>query len=936
MEAKRVGEIYRVSGPLVVAEGLKARMYDVCRVGEEGLMGEVVGLTGNKVLIQVYEDTSGIKPGDKVENTGMPLSVELGPGLLKSIYDGVQRPLPVLKEVSGDFISRGIRAPALDRKKEWDFEPALKKGDKVKGGEILGTIQETELVEHRVLVPPNTRGEIVEIYQGNFRVDETVAVLDNGTKLKLYHTWPVRVPRPYLEKLPPIVPLVTGQRILDTLFPVAKGGTAAIPGPFGSGKCVDGETYILTKEFGLIKIRDLYEKLKDKGKFVKNENEEWVILDRPITVYGYKDGKITEIKATHIYKGKTLSVIEIRTESGRIIKVTPIHKLFTGKLCLDGLKIEEKESMNLKIGDRIAVVEKIDINERYELLDEDLAKFLGYIIGDYTLNGDTVKIVNKRIIDKIKEITDNLRKIGVEFENDHELKIINRELIELLNDYTILLKKVILSEEKIVKAFIESYLSKVSNKESNVIKITVDSEEFLAYIAYALSRVGKVYKLAKSDSKFELIVYEDKLKLERKVPVHFSDIRSEELSYSCIEALARNLENDALIKVMKNHLSHVFFDRIVEINFIVKEQEVFDITTETHNFVGGILPTLLHNTVTQHQLAKWSDTHVVIYIGCGERGNEMTEVLEEFPKLEDPRTGKPLMERTILIANTSNMPVAAREASVYTGVTLAEYFRDMGYDVGLMADSTSRWAEAMREISGRLEEMPGEEGYPAYLASRLAEFYERAGRVRTLNGKIGSVTIVGAVSPPGGDFSEPVTQNTLRIVKVFWALDAKLASRRHFPAINWLMSYSQYLDALKEWYDKNIAPDWSQLRAWAMETLHEEASLQEIVQLVGSDALPESQRVLLEVARLIREVFLQQNAYHPVDTYSDLRKQYFMLKTLKELNDIFFKALEKGKTAEEIITVPGKEEFARAKFEENYEEAFNRALEKIRKNLLGG
>lgn len=580
MEVKEtgyVGEIYRISGPLVVAEGLKARMYDLCKVGEEGLMGEVVGLVGEKVLIQVYEDTSGVKPGDRVENTGMPLSVELGPGLIRNIYDGVQRPLPVLKDVSGDFIGRGIEAPGLDRKAKWEFKPLLKKGDRVNPGEIIGTVQETDVVEQKILAPPNIKGGIVtEIYEGSFTVEETIAVLDDGTELKLYHKWPVRVPRPYAEKLPPVIPLITGQRILDTFFPVAKGGTAAIPGPFGSGK-----------------------------------------------------------------------------------------------------------------------------------------------------------------------------------------------------------------------------------------------------------------------------------------------------------------------------------------------------------------------TVTQHQLAKWSDAHIIVYIGCGERGNEMTEVLEEFPELEDPKTGKPLMERTVLVANTSNMPVAAREASVYTGITIAEYFRDMGYDVAIQADSTSRWAEAMREISGRLEEMPGEEGYPAYLASRLAEFYERAGRVKTLAGNVGSVTVVGAVSPPGGDFSEPVTQNTLRIVKVFWALDAKLAARRHFPAINWLQSYSLYIDTLKDWFTENVSEEWNELRRWAMEVLQEEANLQEIVQLVGSDALPESQRLLLEVARIIREVYLVQYAYHPVDTYCSVEKQYDMLKAIKQINDWFFKALEAGKTIEEITGVDGMEEFARAKFEKDYKQAMNAALEKIRKNLLG-
>ena len=571
-----VGKVYRVSGPVVTAEGLKASMYDVVRVGEEGLMGEVIGIRGDKTIIQVYEDTSGIKPGEKVENTGMPLSVELGPGLISSIYDGVQRPLPAIKDVAGDFISRGIYVPGLDRDKKWEFKPIVSKGDRVNGGDIIGTVQESEIVEHRILVPPNVNGVVSEIYEGSFTVEDTICVLDDGTELKLYHRWPVREPRPIKEKLPPNVPLVTGQRILDTLFPVAKGGTAAIPGPFGSGK-----------------------------------------------------------------------------------------------------------------------------------------------------------------------------------------------------------------------------------------------------------------------------------------------------------------------------------------------------------------------TVTQHQLAKWSDTDIVVYIGCGERGNEMTEVLEEFPELEDPRTGKPLMERTVLIANTSNMPVAAREASVYTGITIAEYFRDMGYDVGLMADSTSRWAEAMREISSRLEEMPGEEGYPAYLASRLAEFYERAGRVITLNGRTGSVTVVGAVSPPGGDFSEPVTQNTLRIVKVFWALDAKLAARRHFPAINWLQSYSLYVDSLSEWYAKEVAKDWAELREWAMSVLQEEADLQEIVQLVGSDALPENQRLTLEVARLIREMFLQQYAYHEVDTYCDVKKQYSMLQAIKTFSDYAFQALESGKLVDEIISVKGIEDLIRVKFEKDYEDRLKKILEDLRSQLLG-
>jgi V/A-type H+-transporting ATPase subunit A len=540
-------------------------MYDVVKVGNEELMGEVIKIQGDETIIQVYEDTSGIRPGEPVTNTGLSLAVELGPGLLTSIYDGIQRPLSVLVDKMGDFIQRGVSATGLDHQKKWEFRPLAKEGDKVSPGTIIGEVQETNIV-HRILVPPNVQGGTVNsIKRGSFTVEEIVCTLDSGVELTMMQKWPVRVPRPVMEKMNPTIPLITGQRILDGLFPIAKGGTAAIPGPFGSGK-----------------------------------------------------------------------------------------------------------------------------------------------------------------------------------------------------------------------------------------------------------------------------------------------------------------------------------------------------------------------TVTQQQLAKWSDAEIVVYIGCGERGNEMTEVLTEFPELEDPKTGKPLMERTVLIANTSNMPVAAREASVYTGITIAEYFRDMGYDVSLMADSTSRWAEAMREISSRLEEMPGEEGYPAYLAARLSEFYERAGLVKALCGKNGSVSVIGAVSPPGGDFSEPVTQNTLRIVKVFWALDAKLSQRRHFPAINWLNSYSLYLDTLHDWYDKEVSPEWNVLRSWAMEILQKEAELQEIVQLVGSDALPEAEQLTIEIARMIREIFLQQNAYDPVDTFCDMSKQYDMMKAIKGYADLAYAAQTAGVSPAQIIAIKSKNDLPQIKFIKDYKPELDR------------
>ena len=568
------GVIYRISGPVVTAIGIAPRMYEVVRVGNEGLMGEVIELHGDQSVIQVYEETSGISPGEPVVRTGRTLSVQLGPGLLTQIYDGIQRPLPKLEETMGVFITRGVDADGLDLEKKWEFNPVIKAGDEISAGQIIGIVQETETIEHRVMVPLGKSGVVKSVESGSFNITETVCKLEDGTEIAMMQEWPVRHPRPFIQKYAPDVPLMTGQRILDFLFPLAKGGTAGIPGPFGSGK-----------------------------------------------------------------------------------------------------------------------------------------------------------------------------------------------------------------------------------------------------------------------------------------------------------------------------------------------------------------------TVTQQQLAKWSDAQIVVYIGCGERGNEMTEVLDEFPHLIDPNTNTPLMNRTVMIANTSNMPVAAREASVYTGVTIAEYFRDMGYNVALMADSTSRWAEAMREISSRLEEMPGEEGYPAYLSSRLAEFYERAGRVQTLAGDDGSVSVIGAVSPPGGDISEPVSQGTLRIVKVFWGLDAGLARQRHFPAINWLNSYSLYPQALDQWYRDNIASDFPEVRTEISTLLQVEAELQEIVQLVGSDALPIDQQLTLEVARMIREYFLQQNAFHDVDTYSDLKLQYDMARAILSFQEEAKKAIAGGAQLEDVVNVPARTDLMRGRFEKGYKDKIGELVSEMGKQI---
>ena len=555
------GKVVKVSGPLVVATGLAdANMSDVVRVGPQRLIGEILTMKGDTANIQVYEETSGLGPGAEVVTTGAPMSVELGPGMIEGIYDGIQRPLEKIVEKVGACITRGVEVPAVDHEKKWEFNAVAKVGDQVIGGDILGTVQETAVVLHKIMVPPTMRGTITSIQSGSFNVTETVATLktEDGREvpLTMLQKWPVRVGRPYMKKYPPKRPLCSGQRIIDTMFPIAKGGTAAVPGPFGSGK-----------------------------------------------------------------------------------------------------------------------------------------------------------------------------------------------------------------------------------------------------------------------------------------------------------------------------------------------------------------------TVVQHQLAKWSDVDIVVYIGCGERGNEMTDVLREFPELKDPRTGESLMKRTVLIANTSDMPVAAREASVYTGITIAEYFRDMGYDVAVIADSTSRWAEALREMSGRLEEMPGEEGYPAYLASRLAQFYERAGSVECIGSdeRRGSLTAVGAVSPPGGDLSEPVSQATMRIVKVFWALDSSLAYKRHFPAINWLNSYSLYLDSLKPWFDENLGPAFMQDRTTAMSILQNEASLNEIVQLVGKDALGAADQLTLEVARMVREDFLQQNAFMDVDSFSDYERQKKLLGMILSYDALCRDAIAKGASAQELFQIPAREQIGRAK-----------------------
>ncbi|MHA1410066.1 MAG: V-type ATP synthase subunit A [Candidatus Odinarchaeia archaeon] len=1109
---ERIGEVVKIAGPLVTAKGIPGvKMYEVCKVGEEELIGEVNRVEGDLAYIQVYEETAGIKPGEKVIGTGRPLSLELGPGLIGQMFDGIQRPLPSIEKVAGDFITRGVTVNALPRDKKWKFTPTVKKGDKVVGGSELGTVPETTLVKHIIMVPPNMEGEITEIAPpGEYTVEETIAKLKTKEgkieELKMMQIWPVRKPRPFKTKLPSEVPLITGQRIIDTFFPVAKGGTSGIPGGFGTGKCVLADTPVLLKNRGLIKIKDLFEEIKgDKPDLTLKE--ELIKVNKDVVLYSFDGMRILPMKVSHVYRGFSNKIIKLKTTSGRIIKVTPAHKLITFNS--NGF-FEEKAAAELKEDDYIVIPRKINVETTYqeltdfiisikelcsrdpyvnkeavsvlrnvvkkiggynklakilkikkttledysvgrnkmplwvmkkiyeldnkkfiipglvgiarsnkcikipEELDEKLGEILGLLFSDGMITKRSVKFYNnsKSILNHFKElfthtfgVTPNEKDFrtvrGVEVNSAVIVKILRAlGMPNIKKSNTVNIPAVLLnSPESVIAAFIRGYYLGNGTFSKGVVEFNSSSEQLIQGVSYLLTRLGILFSVSKRNNKsYKLSISNipelkklvkvfngekykefnkitklyryttevkagrttrDLIPLNKEVLREFLKIYSkrvfekntinidnyvyggEKLSTNMLTKIINfcTVEDETILKLssLLTAFEFVVLDKIEKITINHGKFTVYDVTVPgTHNFVGGKIPTLFHNTVTLHQVASWADANIIVYVGCGERGNEMTEVLEKFPTYKDPRSGEPLMNRTVLVANTSNMPVAAREASIYTAITMAEYFRDMGYDVALQADSTSRWAEALREMSGRLEEMPGEEGYPAYLASRLAEFYERAGRVETIGDRkrIGSVTVTGAVSPPGGDFSEPVTQATLRIIKTFWALDSNLSRRRHFPAINWLTSYSLYLESLQDYYNKNLNPSWNSLREQAMALLEKEEALTEIVQLVGPDALPESERVILEAARMIREDYLQQSALHPVDTFCPLYKMYRMLKIIITFYNRMVESVNKGVTLREIMTLPAVDKIARMKiipYEDR--EKMEREFDKIEKEL---
>ena len=1012
-----MGVVARVSGPVVIAEGLEnAKMFDVVRVGSQGLVGEIIRLVEKTATVQVYEDTTGVRPGDPVENTGQALSVELGPGLLKSIYDGVQRPLDVLQKSLGDFITRGFVAPPLDESKKWDFTATAHAGDHVTPGTVLGTVQETPLILHKIMVPPGVEGTIESLKGGSFTIREQIGSLatDHG-KVPLYlsQKWVVRIPRPVSQKLPPSIPLVTGQRVIDSFFPVAKGGSACIPGPFGSGKCVAGETPVVLGSGEVLTMEELYERSKADGEVSLDGSDEWIRPKEPLPLYSWVGDRLVPSESRTFYKGKSDLLVRIRTRSGRTVRVTPIHRLFTFR---PNGELRETAASELAPGDYIASVHRIPGPAHDRRLDlrpprspqtgrilrapntmtRELAEFLGYFVAEGCSREEEAIAFSSSdpaLLERFLSLGRELFGLEgyIERPKDRAPSAVLRsaELVEVLHQLGTggsaaeqrIPPSVLGSSNRVLASFLLGYYLGSGAAREGEVAFRAASARLRTELTYVLARFGILstlgqrtidgtdsYRLsipgpvslrrlgevlASSAPRAASIPDDIPFGRARDVAVDgaplapppigweprlpSSPLRSGGQIYHGTEREGRlgatmfttpaypgedgatgghsELDADRLWRVRDD----LFYDEVVETAVErAGPYDVYDVSVPGYgsNFVGGVGGMLLHNTVTQQQLARWADSDVVVYVGCGERGNEMTEVLATFPNLTDPKTKRPLMERTILIANTSNMPVAAREASVYTGITIAEYYRDMGYDVALMADSTSRWAEAMREISGRLEEMPGEEGYPAYLGRRIAEFYERAGRVVTLSPdrRTGSVTVVGAVSPPGGDFSEPVSQNTLRVTRVFWALDAALASRRHFPSINWLQSYSLYIGDLEPWYRSELSPEFVTLRQRALEVLQKESELQEIVQLVGVDALPEREKGTLDVARMIREDYLQQSAFDDVDTYTSIQKQFRMLRAILSFGDQEQQAIGKGATVAQLQALPVRTKLSRMKW----------------------
>lgn len=1116
-----LGYISEINGSLITVKGIEknVRLHDLVKIINYNIIGEIIQIYSNEIKIQCFENTENLRLNEKVQSLGEPLSMELAPGLLSNIFDGIQRPLDKIHNIDhSGFIKRGIDIPALSRDKKWHFSPKKKEGDKLIPGDVVGVVEESPAISHYILVPPDVIGTLISVKQeGEYTIIEDLYEVEiNGTKkvFNMIQKWSVTKNRPYHKRLTPKEPLITGQRVLDLLFPVAKGGTVAVPGGFGTGKCVSGDTPVMISSGELINIKDLFDSCNKNNEIsdVNSKQESLIKLEDNIEVFALNKMCFKKKKATHIYRGKTNKLIRIKTRTGREIKLTPIHKLHF----FNGRDIIETSAKELKKGDFIAVPRKINIEgeeiyfntydmddslrvsdesalnkmkdlinnlkKKYQLkeiakelntnyktfinyseginrpplkfikklikfskeppikikslkaerqsaklqipekLTNEFGEWLGLFVADGHIKGKYGGIylynTSKQILNRFKELTKIIFCLNAKYGFDSEertpfMYIRNYTLTKFLymigipekdKTYKIRIPKCILkSKESILINFLNGYLVGDGWFFKYTLGFSTASQNLHIDLCYLLTRLGVLYRISKKKNSYfielegrrseeiakilrssEIFIY-NKLKplfdyAEQNKP-HFDSIdiipinidilkslkqhgrdefghnifrkyagirldnyikRKQNLSLNMLKQIYKTIEKYTpkidleIINYLKQILTqceNIYFDRIKEIEIINNISDVYDITVEDyHNFIGGPQPIILHNTVIQQSLAKWCNADIIVFIGCGERGNEIADVLQQFSKLIDPRNGRPLLERIVIIANTSNMPVSARESSIFSGITIAEYYRDMGYDVTLQADSTSRWAEALREISGLLEEMPAEGGYPAYLPSRLSSFYERAGVVETLgqdnlkHKNIGSLTVIGSVSPPAGDFSEPITSNTKRFVQTFWALDAELAYEKHYPAVNWLESYSNYPRYIRGWW-KNVDLNWPELdldwfecRILINEILSRENELKNMTQLVGEENLPEEQQLDIFIAEIIKEAILVQNAFDKIDVFTSPKKiialvkiillLYKESKTLLE-EEYYVKDIKDFKIIEDILrikyTIPNEE-----------------------------
>jgi len=1101
-EKNNKGYISEINGSLITVKGLEniVRLHDLIKVNKQNLIGEIIQIYSDRINVQCFEDTDNLKLKEEVTYLKEPLSMELGPGLLSNIFDGIQRPLDKILELEkSGFISRGIDIPALDREKKWHFTPSKKVDKKINAGDVIGVVQETQAISHFIMVPPSINGTISFIKnEGEYTVDEDLYKINvdgNEKTFNMIQKWSVTKSRPFFKRLTPHEPLITGQRVIDLLFPVAKGGTVAVPGGFGTGKCVVGETPVQLANGSLMKIKELFELYENSNgeKKLDTEEETLIALKNDLEILSFNETQVKKTRATHIYRGKTNQIIKIKTRTGRTIKLTPIHKMHV----FDGIKISQKKAKDLKKGDFLLVPRKINIDgketffnaydmdgslrvidtdalnqmkrflnslkrnstikeiaesmnlnpktlsqywhglnnptinffkklsktfniNRIEIntikaqrqspkfkipsqLTKELSEWLGLFVADGHIKGKHGGVylfnTSKQILDRFDELTRIIFELGADYGQDSEertpyMVIRNKSLRKFL--YYLGIPKtnktkkiripncVLNSSESTLANFLNGYFAGDGWFSKYAIGFSTVSKDLHSDLSYLLSRLGVLYRVSFRNNSYiielegkrakkladilknsNIFMYEKlkplirfadqskkhfdgldivpydkemfkRIKIQGRDPLGHNAFRKLEgirldnyirfnqsltrkmlkRIYKTIEKYDLEIDKEIIEKIqyVLDISKTMYFDEIKEISTMNKNIDVYDLTVDDyHNFIGGYQPLLLHNTVLQQSIAKWSDADIIVFVHCGERGNEVADLLRQFPELEDPRTGRPLLERTILITNTSNMPVSAREASIFSGITIAEYYRDMGYNVALQADSTSRWAEALREISGLLEEMPAEGGYPAYLASRLSSFYERAGVIEVIGeqenkkSKYGSLTVIGSVSPPAGDFSEPVTSNTKRFVQTFWALDAELAYEKHYPAINWLESYSNYPNYIRKWWNQNVKIDWSEIdidwfkcRNRVNQILSRENELKNMTQLVGEENLPELQQLDLFVANLIKEAFLIQNAFDNIDNFTSTEKTIALIKLILLLHQEAEELIKQGYIIKDI------------------------------------